>query len=195
MLRRYVAVVSVFSALAVASNYAMFPLFQVKLMDSLVFIAAYLFGLRVGGSVAAITWLVYGSLNPLGAAGFPLLLILMIGETVYAVSGALLGRIWNRSTSFGGGRRYLNRSLTLGITGLFSAFTYDIWTNAVDGALIYRSMQGVLIRIASGAPFALIHETADFLFFALAVPALIVSIGRVSGLKTQKSIPMEVKTQ
>ena len=195
MLKRYIAIVSVFSALAVASNYAMFPLFQVKLMDSLVFIAAYLFGLRVGVSVASITWLVYGSLNPLGAAGFPLLLILMAGEMVYAVSGALLGRVWHRSTSFGGGRRYLNRSLILGVTGLLSAFTYDIWTNAIDGVLIYRSMQGALIRITTGAYFALVHETADFLFFALAVPALIVSISRVGSLKTQESAPMEVKTQ
>ncbi len=195
MLKRYIAVVSVFSALAVASNYAMFPLLQVKLMDSLVFIAAYLFGFRVGASVASITWLVYGSLNPLGAAGFPLLLILMVGEIVYAASGSLLGRVWHRSTSFGGGRRYLNRSLILGITGLFSAFTYDIWTNAVDGALIYRSMQGVLIRIATGAYFALVHEVADFLFFALAVPVLIVSISRVGSLKTRESTPVEVKTQ
>jgi hypothetical protein len=195
MLKRYITIISVFSALAVASNYAMLPLFQVKLMDSLVFIAAYLFGFRVGASVAAVTWLVYGSLNPLGAAGFPLLLVLMVGEAIYAVSGAFLGRIWNRSTSFGGGQSYLSRSLILGVTGLFSAFAYDIWTNAVDGALIYRSMQGVLIRIVSGAPFALIHEVADFLFFALAVPALIVSISRVSSLKTRYSVPVEVKTR
>ncbi len=195
MLKRYIAIVSVFSALAVASNYAMFPLFQIKLMDSLVFVAAYLFGFRVGASVASITWLVYGSLNPLGAAGFPLLVILMAGEIVYAVSGAILGRIWNRSTTFGGGGRYFNHSLILGITGLFSAFTYDMFTNAVDGVLIYRSVQGALIRIATGAPFALIHEVADFLFFALAVPVLISSISRVGSIKAQDATPMEVKIQ
>lgn len=183
--RRDVALIAVFSALAVASNYAMLAFFQVKLMDSLVFISAYLFGFRVGAGVAAITWLVYGSLNPLGAAGFPLLLILIVGEMVYAVSGAFLGRTWKRSTDFGGGRRFLNRSLVLGVTGLLSAFVYDFWTNAIDGLLIYRSIEGIVLRMVTGVYFALVHEVADFFFFAFVVPLLIVSISRVARLKTR----------
>ncbi len=192
MLKRHdVALIAVFSALAVASNYAMLAFFQVKLMDSLVFISAYLFGFRVGAGVAAITWLVYGSLNPLGAAGFPLLLILVVGEMIYAVSGALVGRAWKRSTDFEGGRRFFNKSLVLGVTGLLSTFVYDFWTNAIDGLLIYRSIQGIVIRMVTGVYFALVHEVANFLFFAFIVPLLIVSISRVSRLKT-RGVPAKV---
>jgi hypothetical protein len=176
----YIAIVSLFAALAVASNYAMLPLYQVKLMDSLVFIAAYLYGWRAGAGVAAITWMVYGSLNPLGAAGFPLLLILIIGEMVFAVAGSLLSNLWNRSLDFRVGKRYITRGLLLGVTGLLSAFIYDIWTNAIDGLLIYRSVEGIFIRITTGALFMIVHETSDLLLFIFAVPALIVAISRLT---------------
>ncbi len=179
--RRDVALIGVFSALAVASNYAMLAFFQVKMMDSLVFVSAYLFGFRVGGGVAAVTWLVYGSLNPLGAAGFPLLLVLVVGEMVYAGAGAGLGRVWGRSTDFGG-RRVWGRGFVLGVTGLVSAFIYDFWTNAVDGLLIYRSVEGVFLRMMTGAYFALVHEVADFIFFAFVVPPLIVAVSRAARL-------------
>ena len=184
MLRsRGVAIMAVFSALSVASNYALLAFPQVKLMDSLVFVSAYLFGFGVGAGVAVITWLVYGSVNPLGAAGFPLLIVLMVGELVFAFSGALLGRSWKRSAVFGNGSRFLNKSLVLGLTGLLSAFVYDFWTNAIDGLLIYRSIDGIALRWITGVYFALAHELADFVFFAFVVPVLIVAISRVAYLK------------
>ncbi len=180
---RGVAVMAVFSALAVASNYALLAFPQVKLMDSLVFVSAYLFGFGVGAGVAVITWLVYGSVNPLGSAGFPLLIVLMVGELIFAFSGALLGRSWKRTAVFGNGRRFLNKSLVLGLTGLLSAFVYDFWTNAIDGLLIYRSIEGIALRWITGVYFALAHELADFVFFAFVVPVLIVAISRVGYLK------------
>jgi len=179
LVRRDVAVIAVFSALAVSSNYAMLAFFQIKIMDALVFIAAYLFGFRIGAGVAGITWLVYGSLNPLGSAGFPLLLVLMIGETVYAASGALLSRVWKKSTHFDT-RSFTRKSLVLGAIGLLSAFVYDLWTNAIDGLMIYRSFDGIIIRMMTGIYFALVHEVADFIFFAFAVPVLIISISRAT---------------
>lgn len=179
-----IAIISVFSALAVASNYAMIAFPQVKLMDSIVFVSAYLYGFGVGAGVAIITWVVYGSLNPLGAAGFPLILVLIVGEMVFAVSGVLLSRSWKRSTDFSGSHRFLNKSLVLGVTGLLSAFVYDFWTNAIDGLLIYRSVEGIFLRWMTGVYFAITHEVADFLFFAFVVPALIIAISRVSYLKS-----------
>jgi hypothetical protein len=61
---RKVAAISMFTALAVATDYAMLPLANVKLMDSIVFVSALAFGLEVGVSVGALTWLVYGEINP-----------------------------------------------------------------------------------------------------------------------------------
>ncbi len=65
---------------------------NVKLMDAFVFIAAFLFGLRVGLGTAISIWAVYGFINPYGQDDLTLLLFLMGGECLYAVSGALLSR-------------------------------------------------------------------------------------------------------
>ena len=65
----------------------MLPPSNVKLMDTIVFVSALVFGLGESVSVGALTWLVYVSVNPLGAAGWSLLIIFMVSETVYAFLG------------------------------------------------------------------------------------------------------------
>lgn len=70
----------------------MIDLWNIKLMDSLIFIAAFLFGLQVGLGTAVSTWMVYGFLNPYGQDDPVLLAFLISGECFYAISGALLSR-------------------------------------------------------------------------------------------------------
>jgi hypothetical protein len=86
------ALIPVFTALSLATNYAMIDIPNVKLMDAFVFIAAFLFGLKVGLGTAISIWAVYGFINPYGQDDLTLLLFLMAGECLYAVSGALLSR-------------------------------------------------------------------------------------------------------
>ncbi len=86
------ALIPVFTALSLATNYAMIDIPNVKLMDAFVFIAAFLFGLEVGIGTAFSIWAVYGFINPYGQDDLTLLLFLMTGECLYAVAGALLSR-------------------------------------------------------------------------------------------------------
>jgi uncharacterized membrane protein len=86
------ALIPVFTALSLATNYAMIDIPNVKLMDAFVFIAAFLFGLEVGLGTAISIWAVYGFINPYGQDDLALLLFLMTGECLYAVAGALLSR-------------------------------------------------------------------------------------------------------
>lgn len=181
---RHVAAIGLISALTLATNYAMFPLFQVKLMDSLVFVAGYLFGLRVGVPVAAIAWLVYGTLNPLGAAGFPLILVLMTGEMVYAISGSLLARTWRRHTDFKQEGWLTYRNLALGVVGVVSTLGYDLWTNALGGLLIYGTVSGMILWIFAGVLWGLVHQSANFVLFALVVPILIHAMARKFAMRT-----------
>jgi len=88
-----VALIAVFTALSLSTNYVMIDIPNVKLMDSFVFIAAFLFGLEVGLGSAMSIWIVYGFINPWGQAGFPLFFFLVIGECFYAVAGAILRRV------------------------------------------------------------------------------------------------------
>ncbi len=87
-----VALIAVFTALSLGTNYAMIDLWNIKLMDALIFIAAFLFGIRVGLGSAISTWIVYGFINPYGQADPILLVFLITGECFYAIAGTLISR-------------------------------------------------------------------------------------------------------
>jgi hypothetical protein len=171
---RKVAAISMFTALAVATDYAMFPLANIKLMDSIVFVSALTFGLEIGVSVGALTWLVYGEVNPLGPDGGLLLLILIGSETVYAIFGYAVRRTFDYD-SVG----VPTRSLLWGSLGLIGAFIYDV-TTIITPTLISGSSLGVAIfSLGPAAPFMVAHEISDFVFFAVAAPVLYAAIRRV----------------
>jgi hypothetical protein len=171
---RKVAAVSMFTALAVATDYAMLPLANVKLMDSIVFVSAMTFGLEVGASVGALTWLVYGEINPLGPDGGLLLLILIGSETIYALLGYLVRRTLSFD-KFG----IPTRSLLWGSLGLIGAFVYDLITIVTPGLLSGAPTQTLVLWMVPAAPFMLAHEISDFVFFATAAPALYGAINKV----------------
>ena len=100
MKTKEIAFISVFTAIIVASNYALIAFPQIKLMDSLVFLSGYLFGFPVAASISILSWLVYGSINPLGGAGFPLIIALMTGEMIFGIFGVLCRRVFNIEKKF-----------------------------------------------------------------------------------------------
>ncbi len=172
---RKVAIVSMFTALAVATDYAMLPLANVKLMDSVVFVSSLAFGLEVGVSVGALTWLVYGEVNPLGPDGGVLLLVLIASETVYALLGYGVRRFFNPEAS-----SIPSRSLLWGSLGLIGAFVYDLVTNVVPPLLSGTSLGHAVLFLVPGAPFMLAHEISDFVFFSTVAPVLYVAIRKVA---------------
>ncbi len=87
-----VSLVAVLTATALATNYAMIDIPNVKLMDAIVFVAGFLFGLRVGFGTAIGIWTVYGFINPYGQDTLGLLAFLMLGECFYAIAGVILNR-------------------------------------------------------------------------------------------------------
>src|SRR2546427_5596477 len=71
------SLVAVFTGVSLGTNYALAAVPNVKVMDAIVFIAAFLFGLDVGLGVAFFSRLVYGYVNPWGQAGIDLLVFLI----------------------------------------------------------------------------------------------------------------------
>jgi hypothetical protein len=195
-------IVAVFSALSLATNYAMIGFQNVKLMDTLVFIVAFLFGLRLGIGVAVSTWLVYGLVNPNGVDGPLILSFLIAGECFYALGGAILSRtsvgqelskskpsdrstITGRPSVFRGlglRIRKLNptRSLVFALVGLQATFGYDLLTNFASWLFLTGSLyQAFIIGNIIGAPFSVAHEGSNAIFFGTVAPAVIVATRRM----------------
>ncbi len=84
--------IAVLTAVCVATNYLLIGFVNVKFMDLIVFVSGLAFGAVVGSSVGALTWLVYGTINPYGFS-LPILVATCLGETIFGLAGALLGRL------------------------------------------------------------------------------------------------------
>lgn len=176
------SLIAVFTAESLATNYALIGFANVKLMDAIVFITAFLFGWTVGVGIAVSTWTVYGFLNPYGQAGFPLILFLIAGECFYAIGGSVLQRSSTAKQLLSERRLISDLEIVIifGVVGVVLTFAYDVLTNFATYMFLASSFyEALLIGIITGAPFALVHEGSNFFFFAFVGPAGIIAGRRI----------------
>ena len=183
-----IMIIAVFTALALATNYALIGIPNVKIMDTLVFIAAYFFGLRLGIGVAVSIWPVYGFVNPYGVDSFLMLAFLMIGECFYALAGYGLRTRFVSRQPIRGTNEYQQLVIAFGLAGLLATFSYDALTNF--GSWIFRTgslYRDFIVGNIVGAPFSLAHEASNVIFFATLAPAFLVASARL-GLRFRELI-------
>jgi hypothetical protein len=170
-----VAIVTVFTALIVGSDYVMVGWANVKLLDTLVFLAAYLFGFRIGASVGVLSEFIWAYATPWGSPGY-IAPFLVAGEVIYALAGSAASRIWAREPDF-------RSETSLAIGGLIAicAFVWDLETEI--GTALIQFWPSVTIgnyvgTVILGLPFTLAHELSDFVFGAYLIPTVILMIPR-----------------
>lgn len=156
------AMASLFIALALSTNYLLINIPNVKLMDTLVFIASCKIGITWGALVAAITWIVYGTLNPYGT-NMITLAIVITGELLFVVAGFAVSKI----------NPPVPRPLLFGLVGGLFTLAYDIYTNALTGILFYGSLWAGLVTMNFPLPMGIAHEVSNIVFFAIATPLLL----------------------
>jgi hypothetical protein len=170
-----VAIVAIFTALIVGSDYIMAGMANVKLLDSLVFLAAYLFGFRVGASVGVLSEFIWAYATPWGSPGF-IAPFLVVGEVIYALAGYAASRIWAREPGFRS-----ETSIALGGLLAICAFVWDLETEfgtALIGFWPSVTLANYVGTVIWGLPFTLAHELSDFVFGAYLVPMVIMMIPR-----------------
>ena len=166
------------TALSLTSSYTMIGIPNVNLMDLFVFISGYLMGAVPGITVGVLTWLVYGTLNPLGF-NLVILAATCAGESLYGFVGGLSARFGlgaGLPSVRVGDKELWWANLKFGVIGFFLTFVYDLFTNVVSGLTV-----GIppFIAVIQGVPFAIAHEVSNFFFFFFGCSALIISIRRI----------------
>ncbi|MCJ7423470.1 hypothetical protein MUP01_04275 [Candidatus Bathyarchaeota archaeon] len=168
-----IAIIVTFCALSIATNYALIGVSNVKLMDLIVFLGGFLFGPVTGSLIGIFSWLIYGSINPIGFVP-QIWLATMFAESVYGITGGFLRKALG-STSLEGQRFRL--SVLFATMGFLPTALYDMTTNVV-----YASVFNVPIAVAifAGAPFTVLHEVANGIIFGVCSVPVITVIGKIT---------------
>jgi len=176
---RKISFIGMLTALCVSTNYLMIGLVNVKLMDLLVFVSGCVMGIPAGVSIGVLTWLVYGTLNPLGF-NIPTLAATCIGESFYGIAGGLLRRHLHDElhlhSSILSEKSFWITNIKFGMTGFFSTFAYDMFTNLVTSFVFDIPL---IPYIVMGIPFTATHEVSNFLFFFFGGNVLVNAVTKI----------------
>lgn len=180
MRRTDIAIVAVFSALVVATDYALAPFAGFKLLDTVVFMVAFVYGFRQGAAVAIVSEAVWSIASPWGAAGI-ITPFLVGGELVFALAGWGASRVWRAD-----GRAFSPVALFVGATLAICAFIWDFETNAVTALLWFGAglnlSQLLTVELAGFVfPIPMAHELADFALGTTLAPASLLIMPRLKG--------------
>lgn len=170
MEHRDVAAVAVFTALILGSDFVLYPLANVKLLDTVVFVAAFVFGPKVGAAVAVLSETSWGFVSPAGNAG-AILPFLVAGELLFVLAGYVALKLGTP----GSVTVVSPRNLFFGGLLAICAFCWDFETNLATGLLGgAHTIPSLLAYEVPGIPFMILHEASDFMFGALVAPPVIV---------------------
>ncbi len=155
-----IAVIATFCALSIATNYALIGFSNVKPMDFIVFVGGFLFGPISGALIGFLSWLIYGSINPLGFVP-QVWVATMLAEPIYGIAGGYLRKTLGAFT-FKDQR--LRLSILFATVGFLPTVLYDMITNV---AYAYSFQQPLIVAIFVGAPFTVLHEVANAAIFGV----------------------------
>ncbi|HLE74538.1 MAG TPA: ECF transporter S component [Candidatus Bathyarchaeia archaeon] len=175
---RKVAIITVLAALSIATNYALLPFFNVKFMDFIVFVGGFCFGPFAGGFIGAVSWAIYGSLNPLGFS-LPVWLSTMFAEAIFGVVGGFTARFLVLPKNSSVNKDKIGTCILFGVVSMLLTFAYDFITNI---AYAYAYDINLIVAIIVGfIPFGIVHLLSNVVFFSVGCVPTINTILKITG--------------
>ncbi len=178
---RDVAIVGVFSALAVTGAYLFIPIHNVEIFTALIFMSGVLFGTRIGVLVGAISATIYGTINPFGMSPLPLLAIQVFSR---AVTGYVGGRY--QAIARNDNRPWLRRSY-FALAGFLLTLIYIVLTLLSSMATSGFSLEQLKAVLAFGAVSYLILTVGNTAIFALVMPVAVDNLRTTSYFQQRRS--------
>ena len=170
--------IAVFTALIVGSDFGLAPFADVKLLDTIVFVVAFVFGFRVGATVAVLSETIWSVVSPWGIAG-AITPFLVGGELLFALAGFAASKVWETPRNLS---VFSARNAFFGATLAICAFIWDFETNIATGIIAgAQTFSGLLAYEVFGIPFMISHELSDFALGSILAPIAIVYSSRVFG--------------
>lgn len=183
--RKRIAIIAMFTSLALATDYALTPLYNVKLIFTLVFASAYSFGFKIGAAVAVLAELIWGIISPEGFGGM-IIPFLLAATLIYAVAGWSASKVWGTDI-----KPVSSLNIFFGSILALCAFAWDTITNFATGLLVlwpnHLTLSNLLLFEVNPFTiyFMISHELSDFVIGSTLAPIMVVYFSRVFGRKEE----------
>ena len=176
---RDICLIIVLAALCVGSSYALIGLPNVNVMDLIVFVTSFVFGIPIGVATGVLARAIFGSINPLGF-NLPIWVSTVLGGTVFSVVGGILGRITSEPT--GKSFNLFRFNLEMGLWGLVLTILYDLFTNIAFAVAFKVPIAAAIVSGWLLPPwFGILHAVSNVLLFFFAVYPLTNAIRTFTG--------------
>jgi len=172
---RRIVMAGFLAGLAVACGFALAAIPNIELITSVIFVAGYLLGPRLGIATGLIAMFIHSWLNPLGPAPLPI----FVAQLVSVALIAACGNIYFKVEAAGWGKIYV-----LAGFGFACTLIYDAVTLVGELAMMAFTMPYLVGRFLSGLPFFVVHIFSNTAVFALLLPLIFEHFSNVTQSKT-----------
>ena len=171
-------IIALLTSLIITSDYALAPIPNVKILDTIVFASAYSLGFRIGASVAVLSELIWGVISPYGAVT-PIIFFLISGELLFAFAGWGASKVWGDKVKI-----LSSKAVYFAATLSVCAFVWDTYANFGTALLVEWNhlslvtfMPFEIASVAGGFLFS--HMIGDLVIGAILAPIAIKYLSRV----------------
>ena len=169
-----IALVSIFTALAVVLGYALAPLLNIELFTLTLFLSGFILGKRDGMIVGISSSFIFCFFNFFGS-DLLLLAFQLIYYTSVGLLGALTHQLLRRKKFFTPDKDLYNIQVMVifGILSGLMTFVYDIISTLVFAISISGTIDSFLPTLIIGIPSSIIHIVGNTLGFIFILPGFI----------------------
>jgi len=170
-----IALISMFSALAVVLGYTLAAIPNIELFTLMIFLGGFIMGYKEGVIIGLLSSFIFVFFNPYGVSPLPLLTYQIIHYGLVGLAGALTHKFLK-------GKGYFKPKddlyifkilLLLGFIGAVITIAYDLITTLIGAITIYGTFDAFVPYFLSGIFFTTVHEIGNTLGFIFILPGLI----------------------
>ena len=172
-----IALMSVFSALAVVLGYMLAFLINIEVFTLFIFMSGFVLSKKEGMLIGLISSAIFTFFNPMGssAASPPLFVYQLIHYSSTGFLGGLTKDFLKSKSFYKPNEDLYNIKLMLifGTIGGIITFSYDILSTLIGGFIYSPTIEGILIIYLNGIVVTTIHLVGNILGFVFILPGLI----------------------
>lgn len=170
-----VALLGIFTALAVVLGYALVFIPNIELFTLMIFLSGFIMGKRDGAIVGIMSSFIFVFFNPYGVSPIPLFAYQLAHYALVGLFGGVMCDFLSKKSFFKPEEDlYVYPVIIIfAISGAVITFTYDIISTLIGALIFYGSIESFWPTYIIGLPFTTIHLIGNTLGFIFILPVLI----------------------